>query len=116
LCAPFDPRLRPEFCAPAAHPRLPALTVNHSSTLPTECCSRPVLPNIGEDAGSPSGDGMPLAADRRQPFVNRAAIRSWQRPAPCAVRRLPAGTHTLSRPATGSVAPRKVSCGFQPGI
>jgi hypothetical protein len=37
-----------------------------------------------------------LAADRRQPFVNRAAIRSWQRPAPCAVRRLPAGTHTQS--------------------
>jgi Tn3 transposase DDE domain len=57
-------------------------------------------------------------AARRQPFVNRAAIRSRQRPAP--VRSSPPtgwNVHlNISRPATGPVAPRKVSCGFQPGL
>jgi hypothetical protein len=88
-----------------------ASSVNLSSTLPAACCSAPCCPTLGKTPDS----HRVLAADRRQPFVNRAAIRSWECPAPrCEITyRL---EHTLSRPATGSVAPRKVSCGFWPGL
>jgi hypothetical protein len=59
----------------------------------------------------PPRRGLTLAADRRQPFVNRAAIRSWQRPAPCAVRRLTGwNTHTVGQ-RRGRLLPERYPAG-----
>jgi hypothetical protein len=74
----------------------------------------PSHPNRWGNPRQPSGIMTIPAADRvRRPCAARRAVKSDFAIANVVIYRL---EHTLSRPATGPVAPRKVSCGFQPGV
>jgi hypothetical protein len=92
-----------------------ASSVNLSSTVPAACCSRPVLPNIGEDAGSRRGvihtASWRLTAVNPSSTVPQYVPGSVQRHA---VYRL---EHTLSRPATVRVATVDIlaRCDVRPG-